>query len=100
MEGKKKDLYWLKSAVLTVLQSMSGVLLGFGCFYMLVRLLTKYEFGAWTLFTATTTILEFIRNGLVQSALIKFLAAANDEDRPRIITASVTISSMLTVVFV
>jgi O-antigen/teichoic acid export membrane protein len=67
MTDKKKDLYWLKSAILTVLQSMSGVLLGFGSFYMLVRLLTKYEFGAWTLFTATTTILEFVRNGLVQN---------------------------------
>lgn len=86
--------------MLTVLQSMSGVLLGFGSFYMLVRLLTKYEFGAWTLFTATTTILEFIRNGLVQSALIRFLAGAKDEEKPRVITASFTISGMLTVVFV
>ncbi|OKS84873.1 flippase [Mucilaginibacter polytrichastri] len=100
MEGKKKDLYWIKSAVLTVLQSMSGVLLGFGSFYMLVRLLTKYEFGAWTLFTATTTILEFIRNGLVQSALIKYLSGASDEERPKIISASVTISGALTILFI
>lgn len=100
MSEKKKDLYWLKSAVLTVLQSMSGVLLGFGSFYMLVRLLTKYEFGAWTLFTATTTILEFIRNGLVQSALIKFLSGAQPAERPKIISASFTISGALTIVFI
>jgi len=100
MEEKKKDLYWFKSAVLTVLQSMSGVLLGFGSFYMLVRLLSKYEFGAWTLFIATTTILEFIRNGLVQSALIKFLSGAAIEERPKIISASFTISGTLTVAFV
>lgn len=79
---------------------MSGVLLGFGSFYMLVRVLTKYEFGAWTLFTATTTILEFIRNGLVQSALIKFLAGASKEERPKIISASFTISGALTVFYV
>lgn len=100
MEGRKKDLYWLRSAVLTVLQSMSGTLLGFGSFYMLVRLLTKYEFGAWTLFTATTTILEFVRNGLVQSALIKYLSGASDEERPKIISASFTISGALTFLFV
>lgn len=96
----KKNLYWFKSAVLTVLQNMAGVLLGFGSFYFLVRLLTKHEFGTWTLFTATTTIVEFVRNGLVQSALIKYLSGAPAHERPRIISASFTISGSLTVIFI
>jgi lipopolysaccharide exporter len=99
MAIKNKDKYWLRSAALTVLQNMSGVLLGFGSFYLLIRLLTKHEFGAWTLFTATTTILEFIRNGLVQSALIKYLSGATDDERPHVIGASFTISGMLTVLY-
>ncbi len=79
-----------------MLQNFSGVFFGFGGFYLLVRVLTKHDFGAWTLFMSTVTILEIVRNGLVQNALIKFLSAAeNKEDRSGIISASFTISGTL-----
>ncbi len=94
--AQKKDIYWLKSAILTTLQSLSGVLFGFGSFYFLVRLLSKSDFGVWTLFTATTTILEFIRNGMIQSALIRFLAGADESEKPHIISASFSLSGIIT----
>jgi lipopolysaccharide exporter len=100
MAEQKKDFYWIKSAILTIMQSLSGVLLGFGSFYLLVRLLSNGDFGAWGLFTATTTIVEFIRNGMVQSALIKFLAAADEDERPKIISASFAISAILTIIII
>jgi len=85
--------YWLKSGFLNILQSLTNVLFGFGGFYMLVRVLDKNQFGAWTLFMTTTSILEVIRNGLIGNALVKFLSGAKPEEKTPIITASVTISA-------
>ncbi|MFY7829393.1 MAG: flippase [Flectobacillus sp.] len=89
--------YWLKSGFLNILQSLTNVLFGFGGFYMLVRVLDKNQFGAWTLFMTTTSILEVVRNGLIGNALVKFLSGAKPEEKTPIITASVTISASLSV---
>lgn len=89
--------YWLKSGILTLLQRTATVLFGFGTFYVLVRMLDKSEFGTWSLFIAVTTLLETVRNGLVQNSMVKFLANAQEEDRPRIISASFVISGGLTI---
>ena len=97
MKSTLSKYYWLKSGLLTILQNMSGVLLGFGGFYILVRILSKHEFGAWTLFMSTATILEIIRNGLIQNALIRFISAAEKKDHPEIISASFCISGGLTI---
>lgn len=96
MKFKFKDQYWLKSGFFTLLQNMSMVFFGVGSFYILVRVLDKNSFGAWALFMATTSILEVIRNGLVQNALIKFLAVSKKEDHPKIISSSFSISGVLT----
>src|SRR5690606_10621633 len=97
MEQKAKDHYWLKSGLLLLLQNFSSVFFAFGSFYLLIRLLTKHDFGVWTLYMSTITIIEIVRNGLIQNALIKFLSPAGDEERPKIISASFVISSTLTV---
>lgn len=89
--------YWLKSGVLTLMQRTATVLFGFGTFYVLVRMLDKSEFGTWSLFITVTTLLETVRNGLVQNSMVKFLANAQQEDRPRIISASFAISGALTI---
>lgn len=90
--------YWLRSGVLTLLQKMATVLFGFGSFYVLVRILDKSEFGTWSLFITITTLFETIRNGLVQNSMVKFLATASEADKPKIISASFTISGSLTII--
>lgn len=75
---------------------MLAILLSFGSFYLLVRYLDKDTYGAWTLFLGTTTLLEFVRNGLVQSALIKYLSSAPKDQKSPIISASFTIGTALT----
>lgn len=75
---------------------MLGIILSFGSFYLLVRYLDKDAYGAWTLFLGTTTLLEFVRNGLIQSALIKYLSAAPNDQKSPIISASFTIGTALT----
>jgi len=94
---KFKDQYWIKSGFLNVVQNFSGVFFGFASFYFLVRLLSKQDYGAWTLFMSTTTILEIIRSGLIQNALIKFVSSSDKAEHHKIISASFTISGGLTV---
>src|SRR5215217_4241473 len=94
---KLKDQYWLRSGFLNVLQNFSGVFFGFASFYFLVRLLTKHDFGLWTLFMSTTTILEIVRGGLIQNALIKYVSSSEESEHHKIISASFTISGGLTV---
>ncbi len=98
MESPKKSHYWLLSGVLSVLQNFSGVLFGFASFFVLVRLLSKHDFGAWTLFMSTITIQETIRNGLIQSALVKFISSEPKTEHARIISASFTITGIVTAV--
>lgn len=96
MEGKKD--YWLRSGFINIIQNFSGVFFGFAGFYLLVRILTKQDFGVWTLFISTTTILEAIRSGLLQSALIKYISSSDAEEHPDIITASFLINAAVQVV--
>ncbi len=87
--------YWLKSGTFTLIVNMQALLFGFGGFYLLVHILDKHEFGVWTLFVATTAILEMIRSGLVQNALIQFLAANKKEDHADIISAASALTVLL-----
>jgi lipopolysaccharide exporter len=97
MKHRNNNRYWIKSGSLTLLQSMVGVFFGFAGFYLLVRILDKHTYGAWTLFLGTITLLEFVRNGLIQNALIKSLASVKEADKVNVISASFTISGILTI---
>jgi len=87
--------YWLKSGSYTLMLNVQQVLFGFGSFYFLVRMLDKTSFGVWTLFVATTSIFEMARSGLIQYALVKFLSESDDEDKPKIISASFALSAAI-----
>jgi lipopolysaccharide exporter len=96
MDQQSKDKYWLKSGMLNVVQNFSGVFFGFASFYFLVRILTKHDFGVWTLFMSVTTILETVRSGLIQNALIKFISSTEKKEHTKIISASVVLSLGIT----
>lgn len=97
MEEKPKDHYWLKSGLINVLQNFSGVFFGFAGFYILVRVLSKHDFGVWTLFMSVTSILEAIRSGLIQNALVKYLSSAEKSEHVKITSASTFISGLITI---
>ncbi|WP_159467668.1 flippase [Dyadobacter sp. 3J3] len=100
MEDKKKDHYWIKSGFINIIQNFSGVFFGFASFYVLVRVLSKNDFGVWTLFMSTFTILEAIRSGLIQNALIKFISSSDKEHHKDITTASFAISGVVSLISV
>ena len=69
---------------------------GFGGAMLLFRTLTKEAFGVWVLFLSITSILEVGRIGLLQNALVKYLATRGGEEAGRITTASFVLNGILT----
>jgi O-antigen/teichoic acid export membrane protein len=92
MSNSENKKYWLKSGVINTFQNFASVAFGTGSFFFLVRILTTYEFGVWALYMSTITILNILRDGLIKSALIKFLSGAKEEDKPKIMTAALHIN--------
>ena len=87
---------WLKSGLLTFLEKASVVVFGFGSVYLLLRILSKAEFGIWALFLTITTIVEVTKSGFIQNALVKYLVAAEEDEYRKIMSASVWINGVLT----
>lgn len=79
----------------TFLQRVVSLLFGFGAFFFLIRALSKEAFGAWAIYLSVATIVEMGKSGLVQNALIKFLAADDKQNDGRIITASLFLNALL-----
>ncbi len=98
MTAKKR--YWIESGFLSILQNFSGVFFGFASFFLLVRSLDNHSFGAWVLFMSTTTIVEAIRNGLIQTALIRYVSSGTKEDHPRIVAASLLLGGIVTLLVI
>lgn len=96
-EQKTKNNYWFRSGLINLSQNALSVLLGLGSFWLLIRILDKDQYGTWVLFMTTITLLELTRNGLVQNAMVKHLAAANKSEKRLILTASITINACITI---
>jgi lipopolysaccharide exporter len=95
--GTEKDNYWLKSGFINILQNFSGTLINVATFFILIRLLNKNDYGVWGIYMQTITILEIIRSGLIQSAMIKFMSGSDKSEHNNIFSASLTISGTLTI---
>lgn len=91
----KQKSYWLKAGFLSFSERMSMMLFGFGSLWILLRLLSKGDFGVWVLFVTTAAIVEVARIGLLQNALVKYLATAKEEDYGKIMTASLILNITL-----
>ncbi|MBC7914869.1 MAG: flippase [Pyrinomonadaceae bacterium] len=97
MEKKNNDSYWLKSGLINIGQNLSSVFLSFASFFILVRMLDKNDFGTWGIFMQTVTVLEVLRNGLIQNAMIRFISSSDKAEHSKIISASFSISTSLTI---
>ena len=70
-------------------------LFGFINFYILIRVLSKEDFGAWVLFISIASLMELIKHGFVRNPLIRFLALSPDEEGPGIQTASLWLNTVV-----
>src|SRR5688572_2445400 len=94
--------YWLKSGSFTFMNRIFITLFAFINFYILIRVLSKEDFGAWVLFISVASLMELIKHGFVRNPLIRFLAMSPPEESSRIQTASLLLNvvvGLLEVVF-
>ena len=82
--------------------SLSGNLviaaLGFMGFALLARNLSTDEFAQWVLFISGGSLVEMIRFGITNNALVRFLSGASEKDSAEYIGANVLISFVVTLV--
>jgi lipopolysaccharide exporter len=88
---KINNSYWLKSGSFTFMNKVSVVLLGFINFYILIRILSRDDFGAWVLFLSIASLMEPIKRGFVRNPLVRYLAMHPGEGE-RIQTASLVLN--------
>ncbi|TRX60108.1 flippase [Fulvivirga sp. M361] len=95
-----KDTYWLKSGLYSLFQNLIVLVFNFGGVYLLIRVLSKENFGAWAVFLTIVSVLEVARNGMLKSGLIKYLNSESSEAHPKIITASIALNVLISVLCV
>ena len=64
-------------------------------FYILIRVLSKDDFGAWVLFTSIASLMELIKHGFVRNPLIRYLAMSHKDESAGIQTASLWLNLMV-----
>jgi len=90
--------YWLKSGIINLLQNFVTLVVSFGSFYFLIRILDKGDFGIWVLFMSTVSIMEFARTGLISKSLITYLSSNAVQEHNFIITTSFIINLLVTAI--
>lgn len=84
--------YWLRSGSYIFINRVAVTLFGFVNFYILIRVLSKEDFGAWVLFISVATLVELIKHGFVRNPLIRYLAMSHERESARIQTASMLLN--------
>ena len=71
--------------------------LGFAGFALLARGLDTDSFAKWVLFISGGSLVEMLRFGITNNALIRFLSGANTDTKDKLIGSNVLISFIVTV---
>lgn len=74
-------------------------LFGFVSFGMIARMADKTLFGNWILFITAYTFFEMLRNGMIQTSLVKFLSGAGADDSVKINGGGWFISIAITLIY-
>ena len=98
--NKGEKSYWIKSGSYSVLERVFGQFIGFGNMFLLLRAVSKEEFGLWIQFLILAAVIEVSRTGLIQNGLIRYLATSPEEEKPKINTASLFNALVLTFIVI
>lgn len=91
--------YWFKSGFFTFLERGSLQVFRFLSFFMIVRGLSKEDFGLWSLYLTVATFVEMMRVGFIQNALVRFLSVHTSAEEQRAInSASLGLSLLYTLI--
>ncbi len=86
--------YWLSSGFVVLLSQLSNLVFGFANFYFLLRILSKYDFGVWTIFISIVAFFEFVKNGFIISPLVRYMIDSKEEERATIQTTSLGLNAI------
>lgn len=75
---------------LSLFGNMIFAVLGFLSIFILARSYDKDLFGEWVMYITAVTFVEMVRNGLIRTALVRFLSGAQDSDEENEIIGSGT----------
>ena len=92
--------YWVKSGSYSISERIFGQFIGFGNMFLLLRIVSKEQFGLWIQFLILATVIEVSRTGLIQNGLIRFLTTSSEEEKPKINTASLFNALALTLIVI
>jgi O-antigen/teichoic acid export membrane protein len=73
---------------------------GFFGFLLLVRSLSTNEFGEWVLLITTANFLDMLRFGITRTAIVRFLAGADDDEARQLIGSNWVINFFSTLILV
>jgi len=73
---------------------------GFFGFLLLVRSLSTNQFGEWVLLITTANFLDMLRFGITRTAIVRFLAGADDAEANRLIGSNYIINLFSTLILV
>ncbi|NTW49115.1 MAG: oligosaccharide flippase family protein [Chlorobiales bacterium] len=83
----------------TLVNNSLEMIIGMGTIVLVTRVYSPEEVGAWTVFTTIFFLITKLREGVVQTALIKFLAGKEGADYDAVLKASfitnITIEALL-----
>lgn len=88
---------WLHAGFFSGLQKLSVPLSGLFITMILAhKALTKEEMGVWAIFMSITTIIEMIRQGLVKTAMVKFINHSDNADHRFVIGGGLFFNIIIT----
>ena len=85
--------------VLSLTGNVSLSLFGLINFMMIARLLDKQQFGEYTLYIATASLVEMFRYGFTHSSLIKFLPGTTGNEKENLIGSNFALGLALALFF-
>lgn len=99
MSSNTKYGGWIHAGFFSGLQKLSVPLSGLFITMILAhKALTKQEMGVWAIFMSITTIIEMIRQGLVKTAMIKFINSSDKVDHRFVIGGALFFNIIITVI--
>ncbi len=97
MSHSSKYSAWIHAAFFGGLQKLSIPLSGLFITMILAHeALTKQEMGVWALFMSITAIIELLRQGLVKTALIKFINHSSIQNQRFVVGAAFFLNLIIT----
>lgn len=94
-----KNNYWVSSGFYALLNQVTMLLFNLGTVFILWRVLDKATCSVWVIYMLITSFIEVGRTGLLQNGLMTYLSQTPQSEHPKINTASLFLSLVLSIIF-